>query len=130
MQTMNTLEAGVLYFALVFGAGFALGTIRTLWLVPRVGARKAELLEMPIMLVVTILSARWVVRHLAVPNTSSARLGMGSLALLLMLMAEFGFVLRLRKLTLREYFAGRDPVAGTAYYVMLIILAALPLVIR
>ena len=28
------LKAGVLYFVLVFGAGFVLGTIRTLWIVP------------------------------------------------------------------------------------------------
>lgn len=127
---MRTLEAGILYFALVFGAGFVLGTIRTLWVVPRTGARMAELLETPIMLAVTIFSARWIIHHLALPHTASARLGMGGFALLLMLMAEFGFVLRLRKLTFREYFATRDPVAGTVYYIMLVVLAILPLVIR
>jgi len=36
---MQILKAGVLYFALVFGAGFVLGTIRTLWVAPRVGTR-------------------------------------------------------------------------------------------
>ena len=127
---MRTLKAGVLYFLLVFGAGFVLGTIRTLWVVPRTGARMAELLETPIMLAVTIFSARWIIHRFGVPQTPSARLGMGGLALLLMLMAEFGFVLRLRNLTPREYFATRDPVAGTVYYVMLVALAVLPLVIR
>jgi hypothetical protein len=127
---MRTLEAGILYFALVFGAGFALGTIRTLWVVPRTGARMAELVETPIMLAVTIFSARWIIHRLVLPDAASARLGMGGFALLLMLMAEFGFVLRLRKLTLREYFATRDPVAGTVYYVMLVVLAVLPVVIR
>jgi hypothetical protein len=33
-NAMPILKAGVLYFALVFGAGFVLGTIRTLWIVP------------------------------------------------------------------------------------------------
>jgi hypothetical protein len=127
---MRTLEAGILYFALVFVAGFALGTIRTLWVVPRTGARMAELVETPIMLAVTIFSARWIIHRLVLPDAASARLGMGGFALLLMLMAEFGFVLRLRKLTLREYFATRDPVAGTVYYVMLVVLAVLPVVIR
>jgi hypothetical protein len=37
-------------FALVFGMGFVLGTIRTLLVVPRVGARTAEQMETPIML--------------------------------------------------------------------------------
>jgi hypothetical protein len=94
-NAMQTIEAGVLYFALVFGAGFVLGTVRTLWVVPRVGTRTAELVETPIMLVVTILVARWIVMRLAVPPTSSARLGMGCIALLLLLVAEFGLMLRL-----------------------------------
>jgi hypothetical protein len=58
---MQVVKAGVLYFALVFGAGFVLGTVRTLWFVPRVGVRTAELMEMPIMLAVTIVAARWTV---------------------------------------------------------------------
>jgi hypothetical protein len=46
----RVLKAGGLYFALVFAAGFALGPIRLLWLVPRFGARSAELMEAPVML--------------------------------------------------------------------------------
>ena len=87
---MQILKAGVLYFALVFGAGFVLGTARTLWIVPRVGTRRAELMETPIMLVVTIVAARWIVLHFAVPSTPSSRLGMGCIALVLLLLAEFG----------------------------------------
>jgi hypothetical protein len=41
-------KAGVIYFALVFGAGFVLGTIRTLWVIPGVGTMTAEVMEMPI----------------------------------------------------------------------------------
>ena len=74
------------YISLAFGAGFVLGTIRTLWVVPRVGSRTAELLEMPIMLVVTIVAARWTVLRLSVPMMWSARLGMGCIALVLMLL--------------------------------------------
>jgi hypothetical protein len=57
---MQILKAGVLYFAVVFGAGFVLGHIRILWVVPRLGARMAELSEAPIMLVITIVAAQWI----------------------------------------------------------------------
>ena len=82
------LKGGVLYFALVFGAGFMLGTIRTLWVVPRFGTRIAELMEMPIMLIVTIVAARWIALHLAVPFAPLARLGMGAIALVLLLVDD------------------------------------------
>ncbi|HKN71048.1 MAG TPA: hypothetical protein VJX30_08465 [Terriglobales bacterium] len=128
---MQVVKAGAIYFALVFGAGFVLGTIRTLWVVPRVGARTAELMEMPIMLAVTIMAARWTVLRLAVPPVPSARLGMGCIALVLMLIAEFGFVLWIRGLSIKEYLATRDPVSGAAYYLLLMVFAIMPrLVVR
>lgn len=126
---MQILKACVLYFALVFGAGFLLGTIRTLWGVPRVGTRTAELIEMPIMLVVTIAAARWVVLRFAVPVATSARLQMGCIALVFLLVAEFGFVRWLRGLPIKEYLATRDPVSGTVYYLMLVIYAVMPLLV-
>ena len=123
---MQVVKAGVLYFALVFGAGFVLGTIRTLWVVPRVGTRTAERMEMPIMLAVTIVAARWTVLRLSVPIMWPARLEMGCIALVLMLIAEFGFVLWIRGLPIKEYFATRDPVAGAAYYLLLVVFAIMP----
>jgi len=126
---MQVVKAGVLYFALVFGAGFVLGTIRTLWVVPRVGTRTAELMEMPIMLVVSILAARWTVLRLSVPMMWSARLEMGCMALVLMLIAEFGFVLWIRGLSIKEYFATRDRVSGAAYYLLLMVFAIMPRIV-
>jgi hypothetical protein len=123
------LKAGVLYFAFVFGVGFVLGTIRTLWIVPRLGTRIAELMETPVMLLFTTLAARWIVRHLAVPFNPSARLRMGCIALGLMLIAEFTLVLWLRGLSIREYLASRDPVAGIAYHAALGIFALMPLLV-
>ena len=127
---MPILKAGVLYFGLVFGAGFVLGTIRTLWVVPLVGARTAELMEMPIMLAVTIVAARWTVVRLSVPMVWSARLEMGCIALVLMLIAEFGFVLWIRGLSIKDYLATRDPVAGAVYYLLLAVFAIMPLLTR
>ena len=121
---MQILKASLLYVALVFGVGFVLGTIRTLRVAPRVGMRIAELMETPIMLVVIIVAARWIVHRLAVPSVPSSRLSMGFVALGLMLVAEFGLVLWLRGLSIREYLATPDPVSGTVvYYVMLAVFA-------
>lgn len=122
-------SAGACYFGLVFGAGFVLGFFRVLLLVPRMGERAAELLEMPLMLVAVYLSASWVVRRFAVPPGSSCRVGIGFFALALLLITEFTVVLGLRGLTLAEYWAERDPIAGIVYCVMLIIFALMPLLV-
>ncbi len=126
---MRILKAAVLYFALVFAAGFVLGTLRVLWIVPSLGTRTAELAEIPIMLVVMILAARWSARRLSLPPNAGARLGAGLLALCLMLSTEFAFVTRLRGLSFGEYVASRDPVSGTAYLISLGVLAVMPLLV-
>ena len=126
-SVMHVLKAGVLYFALVFGAGVVLGPVRILWIVPRFSTRMAELMETPIMLVVIIASARWIVRRLAVSSTTSSRLGMSCVAFILLLVAEFTVVLWLGSMSMSEYFASRDPVSGTVYYATLAVFAAMPL---
>jgi hypothetical protein len=126
---MRILKAGMLYFAIVFGAGFVLGSIRIFWVVPRIGTRMAELMETPVMLTVTIVVARWIVRRLALPPTLSSRLGMGFFALGFMLVAEFTLVLWLRGLSISEYLASRDPVSGTVYYLLLVVFAIMPLLV-
>lgn len=123
------MKAALLYFALIFGAGFVLGPIRLLWAVPRFGTRTAELMEMPIMFVVTVAAARWAVRRFAVPSTPWRRLAMGCTALGLLLAAELALVLRLRGLSIEEYLASRDPVSGTVYYAMLGVVAIMPLLV-
>jgi hypothetical protein len=125
---MRTLKAGMLYFALVFGAGFVLGIPRVLWLAPWLGTRTAELIESPIMLVVILFAAGWVVRRFSLPPTVAARLGAGLIALGLLLAAEFTVVLKVRGLTLAQYVSGRDPVAGTVYILMLLAYAVMPLI--
>jgi hypothetical protein len=125
---MQILKSAVLYFAVVFGAGFVLGPIRILWAVPRFGARMAELMEMPLMLVVIVVSARSIVRRLALPSVLS-RLGMGGVALVLLLGAEFALMLPIRGLSIRAYVASLDPVSGPVYFVMVGAFALMPLVV-
>jgi len=124
---MRILIAAVLYFLLAFGAGFGLGIVRVLWLVPQVGDRAGELMEMPVMLVVIFFAARWVVRRFRLPRGPGPRLGAGFAALGLLVCTEWAGVLWIRGLTLNQYLRGRDPVAGTAYLAMLAIFAMMPL---
>jgi len=124
---IQILKAGALYFALVFGAGFVLGIIRVLWVVPAFGNRTAELWEMPIMFAVIVLAARWIVRRLAVPHEPASRLAVGFVALSLLLTVEFTVVLWLQGLTMQEYIASRDRISGAAYLVMLGVFAVMPL---
>jgi hypothetical protein len=123
VKSHQVVKAGWLYFALVFGAGFLLGTTRVLWLVPVVGTRTAELLEMPVMLTIIILAARWVARHFTVPSTVSSRLTMGGIALVPILVLDFTSVLWIRGLSFSQYVEAFDPVAGMVYFVMLVVFA-------
>lgn len=125
----TSLKAGGLYFALTFAAGFALGVVRELWMVPRVGVRTAELIEAPVMLVVCILAARWTVRRLTVPPAALRRLAMGLSALVLLLAAELAMIVGVRHLSLVEYAARRDPLSGVVYLLLLAIFAVMPLVV-
>ena len=126
IDTMQTMKAAGLYFALVFGAGFVLGTIRVLWVVPAFGPRTAELLEMPVMLAIVVLSARWVTQHVQVPPTASSQIGMGGMALVMALALDFTVILWIRGLSFLQYVDAFDPVAGTAYFVMLGLFALMP----
>jgi hypothetical protein len=124
----RTIKAGIAYFALAFGAGFVLGSIRVPFLVPRFGERVAELAEMPVMFVVILVSARFIVRRFSLPGNAAPRLGAGFLALALLLAAEVMLAVALQDRTLGEYVASRDPVSGFVYLAMLVLFAVMPLV--
>jgi len=119
------LQSAAAYFGLVFGAGVILGTFRTLWLVPRVGVRVAELSEIPVMLVAVAMAARWVVRHYD-GRDQRWWLAAGSLALVFLLTAEALLGSVARQIPPWQALLDKDPVSGTAYYLALIVFAILP----
>lgn len=102
---MNTYRAASLYFAIVFAAGFVLGTIRTLWLIPAFGELTATLIELPVIITIAWIACRWVLQRIAVPADFISRLTMGGLALLLLLSAEALLSISLGGLTLSGHFA-------------------------
>ena len=124
---MRALKASFGYFGLVFAIGFALGVIRISFLVPVLGVRWAELLELPFMVLASFLAARFFVGRYG-PFSAARRLGIGMLALALLVTAELVLTLALGQ-SIRDYVAGRDPVSGAAYLVSLLIFAALPLIV-
>ena len=116
----------LVYFGIVFSIGLLLGTIRVLVLLPWLGERLAELLEMPVMLVAIVYSARYLVFHLSPQASARSLLYVGLLALLLLLGFEFTLVLAIRGISIAEYIASRDPVSGSAYAISLILYALMP----
>lgn len=125
----RTLQAGMTYFALVFAAGFVLGSIRVPFLAPRLGERAAELIEMPFMFVVIGVSARFIIKRFGLPAHALPRLGAGFLALGCLVAAEVLLAVTLQDRTLGEYIDGRDPVSGTVYLAMLALFALMPFMI-
>jgi hypothetical protein len=122
---MQVLRAAVLYFLLVFGAGFVLGIWRVLVVVPLLGERAAELLEMPLMLAVIVAAARWVVRHKLDDRLSSV-LSVGFIAMGFVLLADLAVGICLRGMSASEVFLDRDPISGAAYYTALLFFAVMP----
>src|SRR5262252_7430345 len=120
------IKGALLYFAAVFGAGFMLGTVRVLLLVPRIGVRSAELLETPLMIIISVFAARWAVRRAGIQNSSRDRLSMGSLALIFMLAAELAMTAFLRNESIVDAIANRDPISGTAYLCALVLFGLMP----
>ena len=120
------IRAGATYFALVFGAGLLLGLVRVPYLVPRFGERVAELLEAPVMLVVLFFASRHVVRHYSLASEALLALGVGLIALALLVAVELLMTLILTGRSMTEYFYDRDPISGFVYLVSLFIYAVLP----
>jgi hypothetical protein len=126
---VNIIKAGLCYFALVFGTGFLLGSVRVPFLVPRLGVRAAELIEMPLMLVAVVLAARYVANRFALAPSCRTRLGTGFLALALLIAAELLLTVVIQDQALGQYIASRDPVSGGVYLAMLLLFALMPLIL-
>jgi hypothetical protein len=125
----TVVRAGGVYFLVVFGFGFLFGVVRVLLLVPRLGERTAELIEMPLMLAVIALAARRLVRRHSALHVGQW-LSVGGLALGMLLAAELTLAWLMSGLDPLAYAASRDPVSGAAYAIGLLVFALAPAAVR
>jgi hypothetical protein len=129
VHVLRWTKSTAIYFAIVFGIGFALGPIRVLWLEPSLGVRAAELVESPFMLLAVILAGRWVGRRLCAGYGPAARFGVGLVAAGLVLTADLAVGVGLRGMSVIEVFIRRDPVSGAVYYTLVVMTAVAPWVL-
>jgi hypothetical protein len=85
---MRAGRAALAYWGIVFALGFVLGTVRVLWLAPRVGVLAATALELPVMLAASWIAAGWAVRRFGIADPGEA-LATGGLAFALLIAAEY-----------------------------------------
>ena len=95
-------------------------------LVPRLGMRTAELLEMPVMLIVIVLAAGAIVRRFDLARAANVRFAVGFGALGLLVAAELLMTIALQPQPLAQYLGARDPVSGAVYLVMLLVFGCMP----
>lgn len=103
MTIKRVVLAGSAYVAAVFAAGFVLGVLRTLVLMPLLGALAAVLVELPLILTIAwLVCTRILMRWPLLPTSA---LGMGAIAFLLLMGAEAGLSMLLAGRNLSEHLA-------------------------
>ena len=122
----QTFRGAIVYFALVFGTGFLLGSIRVPFIVPRIGERYAELAEMPLMFTAIFFASRHVLQRYGQKTEVGGLIAMGVVALMLLVVAELLLAVLLAGRGVTEYISSRDKVSGGVYLAMLILFAAMP----
>jgi hypothetical protein len=121
---VRAAAAGVVYFLVVFTAGWVLGPIRTLWAVPRFGALTEMLMEAPPMAIAMFFATKSAVRRFAVDSVG-ATICMGAFAFGLLIPAEIGGVW-LRRLTVHEYLQGMMSLPCIVSLSLFLLFAAMP----
>jgi len=103
IKKMRVLLTGILYVVAVFAAGFVLGVLRTLVMVPLLGALWAVLLELPVILTIAWLVCARILHRWPLSPSSAARMGAVAFSLLMVVEASLSNLLAGRSLT--EHFA-------------------------
>ncbi|MBI1391106.1 MAG: hypothetical protein GC152_00045 [Alphaproteobacteria bacterium] len=125
-----SIRAGAIYFAAVFSLGFALGTVRVLFLVPRYGETASTVLELPAMLVASWFICGSILARFPTVRGRGARLMMGAAAFALLMLAELILATTLFGRPPGEHLARYGTLAGAVGLAGQICFALMPLVAR
>ncbi len=128
--TQPAVKAGAAYFAVVFAIGFALGTVRTLFVAPRFGEQLAVLIELPLMLAASWLVCGWALRRWQVPAANAPRLTMGVVAFALLMLAEITLSLTAFDLAFADYARNLVTAHGLTGLAGQLVFALMPLLHR
>lgn len=110
---IQVLKAGTVYFLITIGAGFVLEVIRFQVLALHISERFAEMMEIPNVLLATMIGARWVIDRFILPPLPGIRLGVGLVALSLMIVIEWTVLQTLQSLAVAGYITPEDAVLST-----------------
>ncbi|MCX7288014.1 MAG: hypothetical protein NTW20_10780 [Rhodobacterales bacterium] len=104
------LMPALVYFAMVFAVAFVVGALRVTMIAPQIGALAAVALEVPV-----ILGLSWVVAgrlRRRWPLATTKALGMGAIAFVLLMLAEFGLAVAVFGQSTTAYAASFTHTAG------------------
>jgi hypothetical protein len=97
------VKAAIAYVAIVFAAGFAMGTLRVLLVAPAIGELAAVAAELPVLLIISWLVCKVLLVHFQVEDSMRQRLAMGAIAFVLLMAVEFAFATLIFGQTMHEY---------------------------
>lgn len=123
------VHSALIYWGIVFALGFALGTVRVLVVIPRLGSETlAVALELPLMLAGSWIAARWLIRRKG-PFTTVERALLGGLAFAILMVAEAALAGILFGETLSAWIASLTTLPGLLGLSGQVVFAAMPLLV-
>lgn len=129
-ERSRAVRAGAFYFAVVFAAGFILGTARVLLLAPRLGELLATVLELPLMLAISWLASGKLIARFRIPPRTEPRLTMGAVAFALLMLAEVLLSVTLFERSMNEFVEGLATPQGMLGFAGQLLFALMPLLHR
>ncbi|MFN8299588.1 MAG: hypothetical protein U0T75_10810 [Chitinophagales bacterium] len=124
----SQLKFSLLYAFGIFALGFVLGTIRTLVLVPRIGALAGVLIEIPIMLACAYFYSRWLIERQKVNATFGTLLSGGLLAFVILMCLEYSLGVFVFKQSPASFFSNMKTLPGALGLAAQVIFGFVPVI--